>query len=143
MIFRRFLPGHLETLIPQPRQARDHRWLIDIGDHITLAEYPSLSAWHEGACVACGGVVPVSRYKAVGWAVLSYRAAPYRLPLIRKAREVIAALPFKRVELQVAADHQAGVRFAQALGAIQETPLPLKYYGADGQDHYLFAVIKD
>lgn len=141
--FTPFRAGHLNYLRPQPEQEAEYRAVMAAGTG-TLIEGPlALSAWAEMRCIGAAGCLHVTPYRAVGWMILSGDAAPYMLPIARKVRRVFGACSYKRIELTVAAQFESGHRFARLLGAVQETPEPMRFYGMNGQAEIMYALVKD
>lgn len=140
--FQPFKAGHLSFLTPQPAQRREHAQLVRSGAVELLESNVALSGWHGSTCVGAAGLIHVRPHKAVAWMILSDGIGPYMLPVVRKVRRVLSAVPYKRIELTVSADFQAGHHFARLLGAVCETPEPMNFYGADGGDEMMYAIIK-
>lgn len=142
MEFRPFKAGHLAYFKPQPHQAQSHAYVVSTGISTVYETGIALSAWDGVKCVGAGGLMPIWPHKAVAWAFLSEGIGSDMLTIVRKVRRTIAMSPYKRVELTVAAGFEEGHRFAKALGAVQETPEPLRCYGAAGEDEVMYAVLK-
>lgn len=141
--FTPFRAGHLEYLKPQSAQRNEHAYLVSSGG-ASLLEHPmALTAWHRSVCIGVAGCIPVRPHRAVAWAILSDDAGPYMLTIARKIRRVVAVGPYRRVEMTVAGEHEAGHRFARLLGAKRETPEPMRFYGADGGDEVMYALIRE
>lgn len=138
-----FRAGHLRFLKPQEAQRRDYNYMMKSDDLYVLEDDTALSAWVNQRCIGAAGLVQVRPHKAMAWLILSEDAAPYMLPIARKIRRVFRASPYKRVELSVADDFPNGDRFANLIGAVCETPEPMKFYGADGRDERMYALIKE
>jgi len=141
--FEPFKAGHLVHFVPQPAQAREHAALLAAEGLAFLEQGIALSAWADARCVGAAGLVAVRPHRAVAWAVLSQAAGAYMIPIARKVRRVILASPFRRVEFTVAVGFAEGQRFAELIGAKQETPEPMRFFGADGGDEILYAVVKE
>lgn len=140
--FTPFRAGHLTYFTPQPAQAGEHTALIRSGGAEMLERSLSLSGWAGNRCLGAAGLIPIRPHRAVAWLILSGDAAPYMLAIARKARRVVLASAFKRVELTVAEGNTQGFRFAEMIGAVRETPEPMRFYGADGGGEYLYAIIR-
>lgn len=140
--FTPFRAGHLQTLLVQPAQKLEYRSLVASGEAQALEAFTSLTAWHQSRCLGCAGLIPIRPHRAVAWALLSGAAQPFMLPIVRKIKRVIAVTDYKRVELTVVEGHTEGVRFAKLIGAVQETPKPMRFYGSTGASEYMFAVLK-
>lgn len=141
--FEAFKAGHLKFFKPQEAQ-RDRYWAVVQSEHVNLLEAPpSLSAWAGQVCVGAGGLLALARYRAVAWMILSQDASPYLLPIVRKIRRVVALAPYKRIELTVEEGFEQGEQFARLIGAVCETPEPMRYYGDNGQHERMFAIVND
>lgn len=136
-----FLAGHLRYLTPQPEQRVEHDALLKC-DLSAMERHVSLSAWHNNVCIGAAGVLPIWPHRAVAWMLLSDSAHRYMLPLTRKVRRVLSALPYARIELTVAAEFEAGHQFARLLGATLETPQPMRMFGINGRDEMQYAILK-
>lgn len=141
--FTPFRAGHLETMRPQSAQAHEHAALVMSGGASLLEDFIALSAWDGVTCIGCAGCIPIRPHRAVGWILLSDRAAPHMLAIARKVRRVFAASQYKRIEITVAASFDQGHRFARLVGARRETLEPMRFYGADGGDEVMYAMIKE
>lgn len=139
-----FRAAHLQYLLPQPMQARDYSSLLAAGGAEVLENYVALTAWNaKGHCLGMAGCIPIRPHRAVGWMLLSRDAGPAMLSIARKVRRVFQTTPFKRIEISVSAKFPDGQRFARLIGAVIETPEPMRYYGAYEDDEYMYAMIKD
>lgn len=142
MEFRPFKKGHLRFLMPQSVQRHEHAVMLtsNVGD--VLEDNFALSAWDYSTCVAAAGVVPVFGHRAIAWAMLSEDAGPHMLSVVRKIKSTFPILPYRRIEMTVRADFDAGHRLALLLGMKLETPEPMRAHGATGEDEYLYAMVK-
>lgn len=138
-----FRAGHLKYLNVQDRQRQELAVLAASGGAAALEPYTALSAWRDGACIACAGLIPITAHRAVAWALVGRTAGPSLLAVANKVKRVIELTAYRRVEFTVADGFKNGHRFAKALGATLETPEPMKAYGAFGGDEYMYAILKD
>jgi hypothetical protein len=143
MRFEPFRPGHLAFIKPQPEQRIEHAQMLQVMGDEVFDTGTALSAWEDSVCIAAAGVIPVHRYRASAWALLSERAAPHMLPIVRRMRAVMNALPYMRYDITVREDFDQGHRFAKLLGAVCETPKPMRYYGYGGAHEIMYAYVKD
>lgn len=141
--FQPFKAGHLSYLSPQKEQRREHAQLVRSGAVELLESNVALSGWADGKCVGAAGLIPVRPHRAVAWMILSDGIGPYMVPVVRKVRRVLIAVPYKRIELTVSSGFEAGHHFARLLGAVCETPEPMRFFGADGGDEMMYAIIKE
>lgn len=138
-----FHAAHLEYLVVQPAQRADHAALVGSGAAHLLEGPHALTAWHRSRCLGMAGLIPVHPHRALAWMLLSEAAAPHMLTIGRKVKRMLALSPYRRVEITVAADFIDGQRFALLVGAQLETPRPMRAYGTDGGDEYMYAVVRD
>lgn len=126
---------HLKEISVQPAQAAEYA-------HADALASPLGMGWAalvDGEPVACAGLVEVWEGRAYAWAILSDNAGPYMLPLTREIRSKLDAAPFRRIEMAVDADFDAGARWAEMLGFRCETPAPMAAYLPNGRAAYLYA----
>ena len=142
MEFTAFKAGHLAYLKPQDAQRSEYAALVRSGEASALEGGVSLSGWDGNVCMGAAGLIPVRPQRAVAWMILSRDIGPYMLPVAKKIRRVLALAPYKRVELTVADGFEAGQRFAELIGAVCETPEPMRFFGVDGRDERMYAVLK-
>ena len=64
------------------------------------------------------------------------------LPLARKVRRVFALAPYRRIEFTVAAEFEAGHRFADLIGAKCETPDGMEAFGPTGGAEMMYSVVR-
>lgn len=140
--YQPFKSGHLRYLAPQRTQRYDHAIMLNSEYAKIVDGNFGLSAWEGNTCVAAAGCVPIFGSRAVAWAILSNDAAPYMLQIVRKVRHTMALLPYQRIEISVRADFEDGKRFARLIGMTLETPEPMRCHGANGEDEYMYAVVK-
>lgn len=143
MEFRPFRAGHLEFFTPQPAQRGEYNALLRSGEVHALEGPMSLSGWVEHRCVGAAGLIHVRPHRAAAWMILSQSASRYMLPIVKKIKRVAEASPYKRIELTVAEGFEEGERFAALLGAVCETPDPMRYFGVGERHERMFALIKE
>lgn len=141
--FKPFRAGHLQFFKPQPAQRSEYTAIVKSGEAAALEGPMSLSGWADSVCVGAAGLIHVRPHRAVAWMILSQDAAEYMLPIVKKIRRVAKAAPYKRIELTVAEGFVEGERFAKLLGAVCETPEPMRYFGANERHERMFALIKE
>lgn len=140
--FRPFKAGHLLYLTPQEEQRASHAHVVHSGLGHVYETGVALSAWKRNKCIGAAGMIPIWHHKAMAWAFLSDAAGSDMLAIVRKVRRTIALSHYKRVELTVAEGFEEGHRLAKLLGAVCETPEPMKFFGAEGGGEYMYAVLK-
>lgn len=127
-----FEPHHAALIRPQDAQAGESN--VD-----GKPEGESWTAVHDGAPVACFGVVTMWPGRGYCWALLDKDAGPLMLPLTRAIRSLLKATPLRRVEMAVDARFDAGCRWAELLGFQRENDRPARMYFPDGRDAWLYA----
>lgn len=142
LIFRSVKADHLKYLIPQDAQKTEHAIILTTEYADVIDRNPGMSAWHGSVCIAAAGVLPIFNHKAGAWALFSKEAGDYMLPIIRQIRRSIAVLPYRRIEFTVRADFEPGRNLARLIGMRLETPKPMIASGAQGEDEYLYALVK-
>tara|TARA_R100000687_G_scaffold66600_1_gene55280 strand:+ start:144 stop:584 length:441 start_codon:yes stop_codon:yes gene_type:complete len=140
--YRPFREGHLAYLKPQKVQAGEYQALVASGAASALEGGVALSGWAGLRCIGAAGLIHVRRERAVAWMILSEDAGAYMLPLAKKIRRVLSSVQYKRIELTVADGFEEGERFARLLGAKCETPEPMRFFGVDGRDERMYAIVK-
>lgn len=130
MILVDLQPHHLSLLRPQQEQ-QDF-------DPAGVASAPgkSWTAVHDGLPICCGGLVPMWDGRAYAWTVIDADAGPHMLRLTRAIRSLLAASEWRRIEMAVRADFEAGRRWALALGFVHE--VRARCYLPSGQDADIF-----
>lgn len=141
--FTPFRATHLQYLVPQAAQKHDHGALLASGAAELMEGPVALTAWRRNVCLGMAGLIPVHRHRALAWALLSEDAGAHMLTISRKVKRVLAVAPYRRVEITVNADFIDGQRFALLIGGALETPRPMRAYGPDGDDQYMYAVVRE
>jgi len=142
-----FKPDHLVGLNLQPVQAYFQTSLLDpeYGKYLSV---PGLS-WSgeiDGAVVGSAGVIQRWPGRAKVWALFG-QSIPLKawVPITRFVEKVLSdahGAGVRRLEAVVDPHHAAGVRWAERLGFICETPWGMDGYGADGKNYLLFARVR-
>ena len=133
-----FETGHLELL-------KVHKYMEhiqkDFGKEYRdfLAKFPAYTAMVDGKAVACAGMVQTGVYRWQAWALISKDSGKHMLHLTRAIKHYMKNLSTPRIETHVRADFEAGIRWIEVLGFKRETPEPMKNWGDDGYDYYLYA----
>ncbi len=140
--FRKFHSEHLRYLSPQHLQKYDHALLIGTEYMDVIDRNFAISGWVGNTCIGACGAIGIYPHRALGWAILSEEASPYMLQIVRKVRAYFDVMAFKRIEATVRADFEHGHRFARMLGLTQETPVPMRAHGPQGEDEILYALVK-
>ena len=91
----------------------------------------------QGRVIACAGIVEMHRQRGLAWAMFSDTALSRFKIIHRVATRVLAASPWRRVEMHVDCNHAAGCRWAERLGFVSEGVM--KAVTPDGRDCFLYA----
>jgi len=133
------LACHLKGLIV-------HEYLGQIQEFLHNDKYAELLASEEsytflngGDVIGCIGISQVGLRRWHGWALLSDKSSKHMLSITRLANKRLDAIGKPRVETAVRADFSNGLRWAKMLNFKCETPEPMKNYGDDGYDYYLYS----
>lgn len=146
LTFRAFEPIDLVGFRLQPGQS-DERALLDLPfpEEFIRADL-SLTAARGPVVLGCAGVVPANAHRAIAWAYVSTDVRPRDWTAI--TRRTIAVLDqaraagFRRIEATARFDYPSASRWLRMLGFICETPVPMPYYGPEGDAYYQFARIR-
>lgn len=93
-----------------------------------------------GAIVLCCGAIEMRPHLAHAWSMLSVDAPPHMFGIIKRVRGFLDLLPHRRVEMNVRGGFAAGHKWARLLGFEREGIM--RAYGADGEDHHLYARVR-
>lgn len=98
-----------------------------------------------GYLIGAGGVLMLEPQRGRLWLAPSIFARPRHfaraLPFARRwLLGLLIHHQFRRIEATTPASFAAGCRFLKHLGFACETPAPMRRFGADGSDHYLYAL---
>lgn len=109
----------------------------------------SVAGWtlrdEDGHIIVSMGTLPIWPGRGQGWAVFNYsRIKPqHMVQITRLAKKYLYELSvFRRIEITVVADFDDGIRWAELLGFKRETPEPMKNYGPEGEDYYMYSLVK-
>ena len=136
-----FIPAHLEGL-------KIHDYMSFMGKSLTkeygehLANFPSYSYIRDGKVIGCSGVVPLGVYRYQAWALLSYDSGKYMRGITREVKSFLDMFSGRRVETHVVDKFPQGSKWMEMLGFKKETPSPMRMFGDDGKDYYLYARVK-
>lgn len=142
ILFRKCLVGHLSVIDAQDEQKYDQTVLIAPEYAEMAVKYEAYSMWVGNKCVGAAGVIPVFPHRAMAWALLSRHIGPVMRPATKKVQQFLALSPIPRIEMTVRAEFEAGHRWARLIGMALETPVPLRKYGANGEDEMIYARVK-
>jgi len=122
---------HLRLIRPQAAQ------LSEV-DEQSLSG-PTGTAWTataDGVPMVCGGIIPVWEGRGYAWTLIDRDAGPHMLGLTRAIRSLLDRAAWRRLEMAVDADFEAGARWAVLLGFRCECLAPK--YLPDGRDAFVY-----
>lgn len=145
VVFTPFEPAHLAAIAdglagPLARYA-DRLLAPDLAGWLVT---PGLS-WTglaAGRPIGCAGVHAVWPGRAQAWALFAdvpRRAWPAITAKVEEVMLAAHAAGHRRIETTVLDGFAAGHRWARRCGFVCETPAPMRGYGPDGSDHFLYA----
>lgn len=117
-------------------------YFMQPGFRYMMEDHFAMSAWVNSQCVLAAGFVSIYPHRATAWALVGADAGPYLTQLTRKVRQGIEMQPFKRIEMLVDYEFDAGHRWAKMLGFTVENPR-MRYSGTFGNDETLYVRIKE
>jgi hypothetical protein len=130
-----FESHHTKLMTPQSAQAFE----VDYAP-LEAAAGDAWTAVVDGLPVACAGLIEMWKDRAQAWALLSADAGPHMLPITRSIRFRLASSSFRRIEMAVDVDFEAGIRWAHMLGFEHECTA--RNYFPGGRTARLYARIK-
>ncbi len=140
-----FEPEHLLGLTVQDHQISatemvqdgEAEWLAKAGQAFTVRR-------PDGSMVAAIGVVNMWHGRGMAWALLGADIRDVMLPLTRAVDAWLRhRSQFARVEAFIDPSFPAGIRWAELLGFVRETPEPMRKFYPNGNSAYLYARVKD
>lgn len=133
------IPAHLSKLIV-------HDYIGFIQDDLANPQYAeaicqneSYTLLNNGEVVGCYGATAVGTNRYHVWALLSDSSGKCMLRLTRHIKKLMDDAKLPRLETNVRCDFTNGIRWAEMLGFICETPKGMKNFGDDGYDYYLYS----
>jgi hypothetical protein len=113
-------------------------------DHMdALARSPwSFTGIVDGRVIGCAGVISFWPGRGEAWAALDRSCGRHMVTITKTARRFFEACPLNRIECIVAAGFQEGHRWAQMLGFVLQTPLPMEKYLPTGEAAFMYARVR-
>lgn len=139
--FRSFHPSDPARISAQRQQADEKLFGSTIASSEVLAGGLAISAWENGVCIGCAGILELWQDRASAWCLMSEACGKHLLEITRVIREALDLHPARRIEMTVLADFPAGIRWARMLGFRVETPEPMRRYMQE-RDAYLYARVR-
>lgn len=141
MIVERLRPEHIVSVQLQPAQSRVAGVItLDYAEHLCTLRGVGWAVTDGNITMACGGIVEAWPNRAQSWALFSAEVLPRFRAVHRLVTNVLNDAPWRRIEMDVDAEHAAGIAWATRLG-FQNEGLR-RAYTADGRDVFLFARVK-
>lgn len=100
----------------------------------------SFAVVDDGQILCLGGVRNMWADRAVAWGLLSSGIGATMIPITRAVRRFLDTSPTRRIEAEVASDHEAGRRWVEMLGFEREGRMRSYWAGADFD---LYARLRD
>lgn len=134
-------PEHVRSIDLQDAQ----QYFAGIVDTPGYAESLAASPWSFAAIdgdevLGCAGVYEVWEGRALAWALIGKTSGRHFKAIHRAVAGFLAQAKWRRIEMVVDAQFDAGIRWARLLGMKQEGLM--RAYGPDGKDYYLFAKVQ-
>lgn len=137
----RLRPAHVTEIHLQPAQQLVQAVLSpEYAEQLVAQPGVAWAALLDGQTLACAGMTEVGPQRAIAWALFSEAALRHFGPIHRATRQILAEVPWRRVEMAVDAQHVAAIRWAERLGFAREGLM--RAYTADGRDCFLYARVK-
>jgi len=133
-------PEHLLAVQMQPAQAWAAACMTPaMAREVAAGSVVGAAALRDGSVIACAGLVELHGERAQAWAMFADEALAHFKTIHRVVGAVLAASPWRRVEMYVDCQHEAACRWAARLGFDREGRLHA--VTPDGRDCYLYARI--
>jgi len=142
-----FTSDHAYDIIE--RNIREGRVNTDIPENLNtiitwwLESGPAYTIFVDDEIVASAGVAIYGPHRGEAWSLMTNLIKKYPKTLFKtfklKLDEIIATNSLSRVHSTVFSNIEAGCRFIEHLGFVNETPNGMKKFGPNGETVYLFA----
>lgn len=109
-------PDHLAGLVLQPSQEAWARQASPADRAALAVAGPGWSALDGDRVLACLGVLDHGNGVGLGWGLLACDIGHHMPAVTRAVRRYLAATPFRRIEIKVAANFKPAKRWARILG---------------------------
>lgn len=136
-----FEAEHLRALNLQAAQRKfDDEFMPDHARALEMAGN-AYTAMDGGVPIACSGIVEQWEGRALAWAMLADDIGGQRFVRVHRAvRRFIDVAPYRRIEMQVDAEHAQAVRWARLLGFDVESKM--RAFLPNGRDAFMFVRIR-
>lgn len=136
-----FQPEHMFALRLQAAQRKFAETFTPEHARDLAAASQSYTAIVDGRPVACSGIVEQWEGRALAWALLDGEIGPHAFVRVSRAvRRFLDASTYRRIEMQVDADHAQAIRWAELLGF--EVESKKRAFLPDGRDAFEFVRIR-
>ena len=134
----------------------EHVWqLTDFGGQDRLAPFfteedlndmadagPAITVLKDGKVIGCGGLVEMTQYRALVWALFSKTTPANFLLMHRASVKMLRSCKYKRVEAFVDPNFPAAMRWIKQLGFTMEQAY-VPFYFPDGSGASSWALYQD
>lgn len=134
-----FIPAHLDGLVVNEFVSFIQPDLNNPEYGEFLAQSESYTGISDGNVVGCAGFYPLGVNRIHAWALFSKKTRKHMTGITRAAQNMIYNIEKPRIETNIRSDFLQAIKFIELLGFKRETPLPMKSFGDDGMDYYLYA----
>lgn len=100
----------------------------------------SFSGWYDHSCIGAAGIVNQGGGRGEAWLLLSDKAKPHMVNIVKRTLEVLDNNHFRRVEMTVKEDNEVGHRIARLLKFKDEAWL--EAWHPDGSNVIMYKRIK-
>ncbi len=142
MVVRPFLAEDMAELQLRKEQA-DHQPILSPESAKAVEDEISFTVLCNGVICAIFGLLIPWEGRGQGWAFIGHNTPRRAWPeitqrLLVSMQQLMKGLRLNRLEISVAADHDAAIHWAERLGFTREGKMVK--YGPDGSDFFLYAL---
>lgn len=141
MIIKPYEPDHLRQLILQPAQAFMQDAMSEVEYQQILAGMESYTCIMNDRVVACCGILPMWKGRAMMWALIASDLGHIGMLKLHRAVERSLKLyeHIRRLEVYVSCDFEQAHRWMKLLGFKNETPEGMAGFTPDGKPCCLYS----
>jgi len=140
MKFRALEPGDVKTIMVQEKQGHALLYLDDDYEKDLLQSAYTVVGEHDGEIMVIFGVTEMWQGRAQAWALLSRQAGKHLKAITVRARSLLDAAPFRRIEAQCDFNFPQADRWLKMLGFQFEGVA--EKFNPDGSSAKLWARLK-
>lgn len=141
LLFERFRPEHLNSLVLQPSQASTYADFSNNGYGEALATHESYTGFVDERVAICVGMIEIWEGRAELWALIAHDIGAKSMHSLHyTAKAWLAQCKYRRVEAHCDAEFGQAHRWLRLLGFEYEGPLAK--YTPDGRDCLRFARVR-